>query len=219
VEGENELFYNTPGIRLGLQSLLNGPDSHSVDGVYDAVLAAVSRNVHPDRLVGYVTSVLRNARPRASDREPTQPAARSDSEARSRETESRAGKAVPTVASDLLQPPDQHAQKKWNDALVELESQMTGPTFETWIRPASLLSWTAEGSGNGTPHTRVVIGTPNGLIRDWLESRLAGPIRRALSTAAGHATELRFRVCDPAEAHVHEVVQPGVETPCPDSES
>ena len=96
---------------------------------------------------------------------------------------------------------------------------MTGPTFDTWIRPTSLLSWQEETTRNGTSNAHVVIGTPNGYIRDWLESRLAVPIRRALSTAAGHPAEVRVQVVDPAEARVLEVVQSGVETPRPDSAS
>ena len=104
----------------------------------------------------------------------------------------------------------------WKDALATLESQITGPTFDTWIRPTSLLSWNAEIDGCGTPRIHVVIGTPDGYIRDWLENRLATPIQRALSTAAGSEVDVQFQICDLAEAQALQVSHSGVETTCPD---
>jgi chromosomal replication initiation ATPase DnaA len=83
----------------------------------------------------------------------------------------------------------------WQTALAELEQQMTGPAFETWIRPATLLSWESKSNGSGSPRTHVAIGAPNAYIRDWLENRLITPIRRTLSGVAGNAVEVRFEVC------------------------
>ena len=52
-EGVDDVLHNTPGVRLGLRGLVDGPDPFSPDEVYEAVLATVSRNVHPNSLVGY----------------------------------------------------------------------------------------------------------------------------------------------------------------------
>jgi chromosomal replication initiation ATPase DnaA len=96
---------------------------------------------------------------------------------------------------------------------------MTEPTFDTWIRPASLLSWNDETDGHGTSNARVAIGAPNGYIRDWLESRLTIPIQRALAAVAEHPVELQFQVCDQVRVQAIDVVQSGVETTCPGSAS
>ena len=87
----------------------------------------------------------------------------------------------------------------WETALAQLELQMTDSTFDAWIRPTSLLSWKSESNGSGTPRTRIVVGAPNGYIRDWLENRLVTPIERALSGVAGNAVEVRFELCEQAE--------------------
>jgi chromosomal replication initiation ATPase DnaA len=50
----------------------------------------------------------------------------------------------------------------------------------------------SDASGNGS--TRVILGVPNGYIKDWLENRLHTPIRRTLSGIAGQEVEVEFRI-------------------------
>ena len=88
----------------------------------------------------------------------------------------------------------------WQTALAELELQMSGPTFDAWIRPTSLLSWEPNSNGDLSTRTRAVIGAPNAYIRDWLENGLIVPIQRTLSSVAGTAVEIRFGVCEHGEA-------------------
>ena len=87
----------------------------------------------------------------------------------------------------------------WETALAELELQMTGSTFDAWIRPTSLLSWESESNGSGKPRTHVVVGAPNGYVRDWLENRLVTPVQRTLTRVAGNAVEVRFEICEQGE--------------------
>jgi hypothetical protein len=96
----------------------------------------------------------------------------------------------------LLAGPGKEALARWQAALSELELQMTKATFNTWLRPARLLAWESSGDGNGNATTRIVLGTPNEYIKDWLENRLHIPIRRTLSGIAGNAVEVEFEVCD-----------------------
>ena len=59
------------------------------------------------------------------------------------------------------------------------------------------LAWETAGSGdsvNGS--TRVVLGTPNEYVKDWLENRLHTPIRRTLSGITGHPVEVEFEASD-----------------------
>ena len=82
----------------------------------------------------------------------------------------------------------------WRAALSELELQMTNATFSTWLRPARLLVWESRGDDNGSTRTRVVLGTPNEYVKDWLENRLQTPIVRTLSGIVGHPVEVEFEL-------------------------
>jgi chromosomal replication initiation ATPase DnaA len=98
--------------------------------------------------------------------------------------------------------PSEHAEpgndacSMWQAALSELELQMTKAAFATWIRPVELLAWESEGDDHGGKSTRIVLGTPNEYVRDWLENRLYTPIQRTLSGIAGHPVAVEFEVRD-----------------------
>jgi chromosomal replication initiator protein len=79
----------------------------------------------------------------------------------------------------------QSAQNIWNAALGELELQMTKATFNTWVRPATVVSWQED---------NFVLGAPNGYIKDWLENRLHTPIQRTLSGIVGQNINVQFVV-------------------------
>ena len=92
-------------------------------------------------------------------------------------------------------PPDKEALALWQSALSELELQMTKATFDTWLRPARLLAWeSAESDASENGSTRVVLGVPNGYVKDWLENRLLTPIQRTLRGIAGRPVEITFQV-------------------------
>ena len=92
-------------------------------------------------------------------------------------------------------PPDKRALTLWQSALSELELQMTKATFDTWLRPASLLVWESiESSASGNGSTRIVLGVPNGYVKDWLENRLLTPIQRTLHGIVGQPVEIAFQV-------------------------
>jgi chromosomal replication initiator protein len=77
------------------------------------------------------------------------------------------------------------AEKIWQAAAGELELQMTRATFNTWIRPTTVISWDRE---------NFVLGVPNGYIKDWLENRLYTPIQRTLSGILGQPVNVQFIV-------------------------
>jgi hypothetical protein len=178
---------------------VDGPDPFSPDEVYEAVLATVSRNVHPNGLVGYATSILENARAEAREQERLLATASEAAGAASGETVPPSRRSPPLAVDDRLPQPNEAARKMWQDALAKLELQMTGPTFDAWVRPTSLLSWESKSNGSGNPSTHVVIGAANAYIRDWLENRLVTPIQRTLSGVAGNAVEVRFEIRERTE--------------------
>ena len=169
-----------------------------------AVLAAVSRNVQPERLVAYTGAVLENARAEARERERLHQViaevvhtGQGDGEQRPESL----GTSPTTAQGAEHPPPDKQAQELWQSALNELELQMTKATFSTWLRPTRLLAWEPDqdsGSGNGSTH--VVLGVPNGYVKDWLENRLLTPIQRTLFGIAGQPVEITFQAdCAPEQ--------------------
>lgn len=203
IEGVADIRYDLPGTRLGIRDLLEREAPRtgsppSPDEVYDAVLAAVVRNVPPERLVAYAGAVLENARAEAQERERLCQVIAETVHTGQGNGELRAEVLEPSVTAAQgaeHPPPDSRALALWQSALGELEMQMTRATFNTWLRPARLLAWEpvhGDGSGNGS--TRVILGVPNEYVRDWLENRLLTPIRRTLCGVAGQPVEIDFQV-------------------------
>jgi chromosomal replication initiator protein len=75
------------------------------------------------------------------------------------------------------------AQQLWEAALGQLELRMTKPTFNTWIKPTSALTYE-----DGT----LIISVPNAYTKDWLENRLLPVIKRTLADIAYQTIEVRF---------------------------
>ncbi|MBC8444733.1 MAG: chromosomal replication initiator protein DnaA [Chloroflexi bacterium] len=79
----------------------------------------------------------------------------------------------------------QDMQKVWQAAMGELELQMTKSTFNTWVKPTTIVSHQDD---------TIVLGAPNGYIKDWLDNRLCVPIQRTLSGILGRQVEVQFIV-------------------------
>jgi chromosomal replication initiator protein len=73
----------------------------------------------------------------------------------------------------------------WQATLGELQLQMTGATYDTWLRRARLISYE-----DGT----FIIGVHNGYAKDWLENRLLSMIKRTITNITGQTVEVRFVV-------------------------
>ena len=97
----------------------------------------------------------------------------------------------------------------WQTALSELELQMTKATFSTWVRPMVLLSWMPEVKGSERAETHVVIGTPNGYVKDWLENRLITPIQRTLKGIAQQPVVVRFEICEQPQVRQSPLLESG----------
>jgi hypothetical protein len=204
--GVEDAIYDIPGIRLGLRHLQEMPEPFPPEDIRGAVLAAVSRSVSPDRLVGYVQAVLENARRDAREQDRLQ--LTSDLSAVRLTCQGDAGTVpgeYPASLQDTESPsapegPGKEACALWQSALSELELQMTRATFDTWLRPTALLTWEAEkGSASSSSAAHVVLGVPNEYIKDWLENRLYTPIRRTLSGIAGQEVAVEFRITNPTD--------------------
>ncbi len=77
----------------------------------------------------------------------------------------------------------------WQAALGELQLQLTKSTFDTWLRPATLLSHAAESNV-------FVVGVENSYTKDWLENRLLSTLKHTLTGITGKMADARFVVMD-----------------------
>ncbi len=86
----------------------------------------------------------------------------------------------------------------WNAVQEELRFQLAKPSYETWLKNATLVS--AEGS-------TYRIGVPSKLAKDWLEDRFAGLIQETLQAVTGTPIEVDF-VVSPAGVRATAVDEP-----------
>ncbi|KKJ00259.1 chromosomal replication initiator protein DnaA [Prochlorothrix hollandica] len=82
-------------------------------------------------------------------------------------------------------------QQLWDQVLDRLQTQLSRPTFETWIKTATV----EEMQGNCL-HIR----TPNPFARKWLEKYYAPAIATALEELVGEPIALEFTIAHTAEA-------------------
>lgn len=76
-------------------------------------------------------------------------------------------------------------ERLWRLALVDLKSQMTSSTFNTWFLGSRPLS--EEGDV-------MVVGVKNGYAKDWLENRLVDVVNRVVWALAGRMLLIRYEV-------------------------
>jgi hypothetical protein len=177
----DEIRYDVPAIRLGLQHFLRGEDPFTADEIYEAVTAAVVRNILPERLIGYTEAVLHDKRAEARARERLH---------RQTEATTRAELASRYLPDQLPLLDDPHAVQpttrseaasRWKAALAELELQMTRSTFTTWVKPLVAVSLEED---------TLTLDAPNEYIQDWVMNRLHTPIARTISGIVGRPIKL-----------------------------
>jgi chromosomal replication initiator protein len=78
----------------------------------------------------------------------------------------------------------------WQNALSQLQLQMTRATFDTWLKDTRIVSQNKEG---------LIIGTKNAFAKDWLENRLFNTISRTVANIVGHSVDIQFVVDSGAE--------------------
>lgn len=80
---------------------------------------------------------------------------------------------------------DQALNGLWQQILDELQDQLSRPTFETWIKPA-----TAQELSEKT----LVISTPNPFARNWLQKHYLGTITSVVKNVLGRAVDIQIVV-------------------------
>jgi chromosomal replication initiator protein len=73
----------------------------------------------------------------------------------------------------------------WNQVLEQLQLQLSRPTFETWIKPATIEQLEAD---------RLVICTPNPFARNWLQKYYLKTISDVVQGLLGYTVEIQIIV-------------------------
>jgi chromosomal replication initiator protein len=81
---------------------------------------------------------------------------------------------VPQIKEDL-----------WTEVLSKLESQLSGPTFETWIKPTRIQALSDE---------HLVLLTDNPFARNWLQKHYLSQISQVAAEVLGHSVEVSITV-------------------------
>ena len=69
----------------------------------------------------------------------------------------------------------------WEQVLERLQGHLSGPTFETWIKPAQVQE---------ISDTRLVISTPTPFARNWLQKHYMQTIADVTEEVVGHGVEI-----------------------------
>lgn len=78
----------------------------------------------------------------------------------------------------------------WNQVLAKLEGQLSGPTFETWIKPTKVQDISQE---------QLVLLTDNPFARNWLQKHYITQISTVAAEVLGHKVDISITVKDDVE--------------------
>ncbi|MFN8597806.1 MAG: chromosomal replication initiator protein DnaA, partial [Anaerolineae bacterium] len=99
------------------------------------------------------------------------------------------------------------ADQIWQAAQGELQLQMARATYDTWVKPTSVLSY-EDGA--------FAIAVPNAYSQEWWQNRLTTTVKRILTGIVGHSVDVRFVVWSKEEKREAVSLLNGVE-PTPTS--
>lgn len=79
----------------------------------------------------------------------------------------------------------EHLDELWSGVLAQVETKISKPSFETWLKSTKLLSYQDD---------TVTISAPNSFARDWLENHYVHLITGILSDSTGDDMMIKFVV-------------------------
>ncbi len=100
---------------------------------------------------------------------------------------------------------DAQLSEVWKEALVHIETKLSKPSFETWLKSTKASSLT---------NNILTVTAPNEFARDWLESRYADLISNTWYDVVGSRVEVKF-IIPPSSNHLDHQESP-IPKPKPD---
>ncbi|MFH1560724.1 MAG: chromosomal replication initiator protein DnaA [Chloroflexota bacterium] len=90
-------------------------------------------------------------------------------------------------------------RQMWEAALGSLELQVSRPSYATWLKDTTGLSF---------DDNKIVVGTPSPFVAQWLEQRMSSLIETTLSQVAGQPTSVKFQVMSKPAPHAPRCEEP-----------
>lgn len=78
----------------------------------------------------------------------------------------------------------------WNEVLEKLKTQLSGPTFETWIKPTKVQDLSSD---------KLTLLTDNPFARNWLQKHYLSQISTVAAEVLGHTVNVAITVKDDVE--------------------
>jgi chromosomal replication initiator protein len=86
---------------------------------------------------------------------------------------------------------DSHTQLLWQQVLGIIETKLSKPSFDTWMKSTKALIFN---------ESVVVISAPNNFAKEWLEGRYVKMIRETIEEVTGYRSDLKIVVDDETDA-------------------
>jgi chromosomal replication initiator protein len=103
---------------------------------------------------------------------------------------------------------DRRAQELWESTLAALETKLSKPSFETWLKSTQAHSFDGQ---------TLYISAPNEFVRDWLEAHYTSIIQDAIKRKTNTPIQVRFIIPQILEEVVNEPKHPTPATNEPSS--
>jgi chromosomal replication initiator protein len=75
------------------------------------------------------------------------------------------------------------AEEAWQSAIGEIEVNVGRGSYTTWIKSARLVTY---------EDGQFIIGVPNGYVKEWMENRMLGQLKRILSDRMARGVDVSF---------------------------
>jgi chromosomal replication initiator protein len=79
-------------------------------------------------------------------------------------------------------------EEAWQSAIGEIEVSIGRGNYTTWMKSARLVTY---------EDGQFVIGVPNGYVKEWMENRMAGQLKKILGDRMGRGVDVSFMVHTP----------------------
>ena len=95
----------------------------------------------------------------------------------------------------------------WNEVLIKLEAQLSGPTFETWIKPTKIQALSEQ---------QLVLLTDNPFARNWLQKHYLSQITQVATEVLGRNIDVTITVnSDTTQSMIAAETKPSDSPPSP----
>src|SRR5450756_1290670 len=79
-------------------------------------------------------------------------------------------------------------EEAWQSAIGEIEVSIGRVNYTTWMKSARLVTY---------EDGQFIIGVPSGYVKEWMENRMTGQLKKILGDRMGRGVDVSFMVHTP----------------------